>query len=150
MINNNVTLHGITRSKELVEIFYKQGFGISYADVLHVRDWWALCDLENASICPPELGIGKLGIQIVQNDDFRTNIMYIQLSNLITPTENINLHSDNISERLKVHATRLKEVEPYKTVKRVEPTMQGKPISNISESVAKQRKRVELSIHLLE
>ena len=32
LINNSVTLHSITRSKELVEIFYKQGFGISYAD----------------------------------------------------------------------------------------------------------------------
>ena len=67
--------------------------------------------------------------------------MYIQHSDLVTPTEKINLNSDNISERLKVHATRLKEVEPYTTVKRSEPTMQEKPISNISESVAKQQKR---------
>ena len=67
--------------------------------------------------------------------------MYIQHSDLVTPTEKINLNSDNISERLKVHATRLKEVEPYTTVKRGEPTMQEKPISNISESVAKQQKR---------
>ena len=153
LINNSVTLHGITRLKELVEIFYKYGFSISYADILHLRDWWALCDLENASICPPEQGIGKPGIQIVDNDDFRngtltgagtsyrTNIMYIQHSDLVTPTENINLDSDHISESLKVHAIRLKEVELYKTVKRGEPTMQEKPIPNISESVAKQRKR---------
>ena len=67
--------------------------------------------------------------------------MYIQHVDWVTPTENINLDSDNISERLKVHATRLKEVEPYKTVKRGEATLQEKPISNISESVAKQRKR---------
>ena len=50
----------ITRGKELVEIFYKQGFSISYTDILHLRGWWAFCDLENASICLPELGIGKL------------------------------------------------------------------------------------------
>ena len=152
LISNSVTLHGITRSKELVEIFYKQGFGISYADILHLRDWWALCDLDNASIFPPELGIGKPRIQIVDNDEFRNdtltgagtsqrNIMYTQHSDLVTPLEKINLNSDNISERLKVHATRLKEVKPYTTVKRGEPTMQEKPISNISESVAKQQKR---------
>ena len=51
LINNSVTLHGITRSKELVEIFYKQGFSISYADIHHLRDWWTLFDLENASVC---------------------------------------------------------------------------------------------------
>ena len=67
--------------------------------------------------------------------------MYIQHVDWVTPTENINLDSDNISERLKVHATRLKEVEPYKTVKRGEATLQENPISNISESVAKQQKR---------
>ena len=99
------------------------------------------------------MGIGKLGIQIVDNNNFRndtltgagtlhlTNIMYIQHSHLVTLTENINLDLDNISERLKVHASRLKEVEPYKTVKRGEPTIQEKPISNISGSVAKQHKR---------
>ena len=67
--------------------------------------------------------------------------MYIYHLDLVTPTGNINLDSDNISERLKVHATRLKEVEPYKTVKRDEPTLQEKPISKISESVAKQLER---------
>ena len=38
LIENSVTLHGISRRKELVEIFYKQRFGISYADYL--QDWW--------------------------------------------------------------------------------------------------------------
>ena len=37
LINNSVTLHGITRSKELVEIFCKQRFGMSYADILHLE-----------------------------------------------------------------------------------------------------------------
>ena len=35
----------------------------------------------------------------------------------------------------------MKEVEVYKAVKRGEPTMQKKPIPNISESLAKPRKR---------
>ena len=40
-----------------------------------LRDWWTLCDLEIASICPSELGIGKPGIQIVDNDDFRNDTL---------------------------------------------------------------------------
>ena len=71
LINNCVTLHGIMRSKELVEIFYKQRFGISYADILHLPDWWALCDLENTSMCLPALNIGKPGSQIIDSDNFR-------------------------------------------------------------------------------
>lgn len=43
-----MTLHDITRTKELVEIFYKQESSITYADILHLRDFWTLCDLENA------------------------------------------------------------------------------------------------------
>ena len=119
LINNSVPLDGIPRSKELVEIFCKQGFSISYADIFNLRDWWKLCDLENASISLPGLGTCKPGIQIVDNDDVRndtltgagtshrTKIMYIQHPDLVTPTENINLDSNNISERLKLHATRL-------------------------------------------
>ena len=66
--------------------------------------------------------------------------MYIQHLYLVTPTENITVDSYNVSERLKVQATQLNEREPYKTVKRGEPTMQENPISNINESVTKQWK----------
>ena len=67
--------------------------------------------------------------------------MYIQHSDLVKTTKGIYLDSDNISERLKVHATRLKEAEPYKIGKRGQPIMQEKTVSNISKTVAKQRKR---------
>ena len=50
--------------------------------------------------------------------------MDIQHSTLVTPTENINIDSHNISERLRVHATSLKKIEPCKIVKRGEQTMQ--------------------------
>ena len=132
-------------SNELEEIFYKQGFSTSYADILH------LCDLENTTICLPELGFCQTGIQIADNDfcnenltgrgtSNRTDIMYIQHFDLVTPTGNIKADSDSISERLKVYATCLKEVKPYKTIKKGEKTTQEKPISNISESFAKQWK----------
>ena len=74
LIKNSVTLYGITRSKELVEVFYKQRFGISYA--YYVRDLWILSDLENASICSAELDIGgKPGIQIADNDNLRNDTL---------------------------------------------------------------------------
>ena len=72
-ILNSVTLYGITRSKELVEVFYKQRFGISYAH--YVRDLWVLSDLENASICSPELNIGKPRIQIADNDNLHSDTL---------------------------------------------------------------------------
>ena len=73
--------------------------------------------------------------------------MYIQYSDLVTPTENINIDSDNISEGLRVYATQLKEVEPYKTVIRGEPIIQEKPIY---VKVLQNSGNMELSIHLLQ
>ena len=116
-INNTITLHGVTRSKELVHMYYKQGFGISYADILYLRDCWALHDLEKTFICPAELGNGVPGVQIVDNDDFRndtltgsgtshrTNVMYVQHTALNTPLGSINIKDANITASLKVYAT---------------------------------------------
>ena len=135
-------------------VYNKQGFGISYNDILYLRDWWALCDLEIASICPPELSNDLPSIQIVDNDDYRndtltgggtsllTNVMYIQHPDIVTSTEDIDIDLGNVSERLKVHVTRLKNVDPYKTIKRGEPATEENPIlPTFSESVHKQRKR---------
>ena len=72
-ILNSVTLYGITRSKELAEVFYKQRFGISYAH--YARDLWVLSDLENASVCSPELNIGKPRIQIADNGNLRSDTL---------------------------------------------------------------------------
>ena len=78
-------------------------------------------------------------IQIVDNDDFcndtltgggishLTNVMYIQHTDIVTSTEDIDIDLGNVSERLKVHATRLKNVDPYKTIKRGEPATEGNP-----------------------
>jgi len=51
-INTSITLHGITRSKELIGSFHKLGMGISYSKVLILRDAWILHDLECCSMCP--------------------------------------------------------------------------------------------------
>lgn len=64
--------------------------GISYKDVLYLRDVWALSDLQGGERCPKEIAYGKPGISIIDNDDFmndtltgggtshRTNWMMIQ------------------------------------------------------------------------
>ena len=48
-------------------------FGISYAH--YVRDLWVLSDLENASVCSPELNIGKPRIQIADNGNLRSDTL---------------------------------------------------------------------------
>ena len=69
-INASVTLHGITRSKELVDSFYKLGIGISYPNVLLLRDIWTMHDLEQCAIGPNEVADGTPSISIIDNDDF--------------------------------------------------------------------------------
>ena len=73
LINSTVTLHGITRSRELVDQYHEFGFGISYNDVLLLRDFWAYQDLNVASICPKELNENEPAEQILDNDDYPNN-----------------------------------------------------------------------------
>ena len=89
-INASITLHGITRNKELVDSNYKLGIGISYANVLMLRDTWALNDVQRDDHCPVEIADGRPSVLIMDNDDFkndtltgggtshRTNCMFIQ------------------------------------------------------------------------
>ncbi|KAL8562136.1 hypothetical protein ACOMHN_041971 [Nucella lapillus] len=74
-INATVTLHGITRGKELVDSNYKMGMGISYPNVLLLRDLWTMHDLERCSVCPVEVADGEPSISIIDNDDFRNDTL---------------------------------------------------------------------------
>ena len=105
-VNLGMHLHGISRSKELVDIFHRVGACISYALVLLLRDAWAVHDLQLCSDCPNEIAEDKPGIIIVDNDDFQndtltggntshcTNVMYVQRVSL----EN---HGPQCDERVK-------------------------------------------------
>ena len=91
VVNMDVTVHGMTRSKQLVETLHKSGASISYADTLLVYDNWALMDVTASATCPPEMiADGKPAILIVDND-FKvdtvsgkateahwTNVMFVQ------------------------------------------------------------------------
>ena len=69
-INATITLHGMTRSKELVDSYYRLGMGISYSNVLLLRDVWTMHDLEQCAVCPDEIAEGQPSISIIDNDDF--------------------------------------------------------------------------------
>ena len=92
VINLGVSVHGLTRSKYLVDTLHKSGVCISYADTLLLYDHWALADVEASGTCPQEIVDEKPVIVIVDNDDFnidtmtgcakpahRKNVMFVQL-----------------------------------------------------------------------
>ena len=93
-VNLGMYLHGLSRSKELVDIFHKVGVCINYASVLLLKDAWAVHDLQLCADYPNEIAEDKPGVIIVDNDDFqndtltcvntshRTNVMYVQQANL--------------------------------------------------------------------
>ena len=54
-VNLGMHLHGLSRSKELVDVFHRVGAYIIYASVLLLKDAWAVQDLQLCSDCPNEL-----------------------------------------------------------------------------------------------
>jgi hypothetical protein len=116
--NLSMNLHGLTRSKELVDTFHKCGVGIGYPLVLLLRDAWALHDIQLCAECPNEIAENTPGVIIVDNDNFRndtltggdtshrTNVMYVQSLTL-------EHHGYQDGERVKnrrVLSSKLKEI----------------------------------------
>ena len=154
--NLSVMIHGLTKSKEVVDILHKEGLGISYEDVLMLRDVWALNDPTLSVDCPYELADGFPAIAIVDNDDFkmdtltgngskahRTNVMYVQperyMSYIGLPPSNIS--QLNPSGELKRIALEMQGVEPYKTTFKAEPPVRQNVINNETHNEMKQRTR---------
>ena len=75
-INASITLHGMTRSKELLDSFHKLGMGISYSNILILRDAWTLHDLDRCSVCPDAIAEGQPSISIIDNDNFLSDTLY--------------------------------------------------------------------------
>ena len=86
----SVTLHGLTRSREITDILKKFGLGISYRDVRSLYESWVMHAITANSTCPDELAEGYPGTGILDNDYFqddtltgadtshRTNVMFVQ------------------------------------------------------------------------
>jgi hypothetical protein len=159
-INATVTLHGMTRSKELVDSYYKMGMGISYRNILLLRDLWTMHDLERCSICPDEIAHGEPSISIMDNDDFtndtltgegtshRTNWMFLQRQERIIRDNDGNTQEEQactkdaktVSRALTAKASEMQVITPYRTIKRGEPPIRPEP-TTFSSSTEHQRKR---------
>ena len=84
-----LTLHRLTRSREIIDILYKLGISISYNDVLNLHSTWAMYK-SNKDKCPTEIAYDTPGVAVMDNDDFRddtltgadtshrTNVMFVQ------------------------------------------------------------------------
>lgn len=141
-INATITLHGMTRSKELVDSHHKLGMGISYSNVLLLRDFWTLHDLERCSVCPDEITEGEPSISIIDNDDFlndtltgggtahRCNWMFLQClerrngvqecrANIQDEHAHIK-YAKTVSQALTEKVSEMQAVMPYRTIKRGE------------------------------
>lgn len=155
----SVMLHGLTRSREIVDILKKFSLGISYKDVLHLYDSWAKEDIEKNEVCPEELAEGMPGTAILDNDDFkddtltggntshRTNVMFVQPEDVVMeasePCQRLVMAQSQDMKRLCMDQHR---IEPYKTVKRVSPQIQS-PIDITPQDTKQQKKRA--AIHAL-
>ena len=69
--NIAVMLHGLTKSREVVDVMNQHGLGVSYDEVLMVCDYWVVNDNKRSLYCPFEVAEGKPAIVIVDNDDFK-------------------------------------------------------------------------------
>ena len=158
-INASITLHGMTRSKELIDSFHKLGMGISYSDVLILRDTWTLYDLDCCSVCPDAIAEGHSCISIIDNDDFlsdtltgggtshRCNWMFLQRldQQLLECRSNVwelrSCSKDAKKTSLALgEVSEMQAVTPYKTIKRGEPPVRPEP-ATFSASTEPQRKR---------
>ena len=54
-----VVIHGMTRSKEFIDILHRCGVCISYSDLLFLHAIWALRDVETSKTYPRGIAYGK-------------------------------------------------------------------------------------------
>ena len=161
--NLSIMVHGLTKSRELIDIMHKEGLGISYNDVMMLRDLWAINDLTHSIDTPFELAEGEPAIAIVDNDNFkmdtltgagpqanRTNVMYVQLESLnkeLTPNDIPDKRASKLSTSLKELDKTMKAVIPYKTTKRAEPPIRDRPTDE--EQITTLQQRTRSVIHVL-
>ena len=146
----SVMLHGLTKSREIIDVMNKDGLGISYNDVLRLRDFWVTTDLKHSLNCPFELAEGKPAVAIVDNDDFksdtltgadqphRTYVMYVQPESFNSePLESHETHpvpsailASSLSASVRTLGSEMQKIDPYKTIKRREPPIRTETEKN--------------------
>ena len=91
--NLSMTIHGLSRSRKIIDLMKKFVLGISYQYVLDLYAAWSKCELETDDGCPEEIASNVPGSAILDNDDFQDDsmtgadtshqkiVMFIQLEN---------------------------------------------------------------------
>ena len=110
--NLTVVLHGITRSKELIDMLHKCEIYISYNDLLFLCNIWALLDTETSKTCPRGITFEQLPIVIVDNDDlkidsltgnatgaYQTNVLCMQLESYEEESNNDSTAAENVTKK---------------------------------------------------
>ena len=122
-------IYGLSRSRELVDLCEKSGFGISYQDIKNLLASWAKAKAENGS-CPSAIASKYPAVVVMRNDDFktdtligasetnnRTNVMLVQDEDLIEhnvpdATAPTLINPKGLKDLIK----ELNKVNPYKTM----------------------------------
>eukprot|EP00794_Sanderia_malayensis_P017851 gene17851-19634_t len=150
----SMTIHGLTRSREIIDLLKKFSLGISYQDVLDLYAAWAKFELETDEGCPEEIASNVPGTVILDNDDFqddtltgagtshRTNVMFVQPENTANVICNENRPKLSLTKSLDVEKIIAEQnrILPYKTFKRGVPEVR-KHIDVTPTDTKKQRAR---------
>ena len=131
-INLSVTLHGLTKNKVLVNLLKNNGIGISYKDVLLLRDFWSKNDLKLSPSSPFQIANEVPAVVIVDNDDFkidsltgnaacahRTNVMYVHTESNENTLEKVSERpndSSTLSKALKTISNEMKNLSPLREI----------------------------------
>ena len=95
----SITIHGLTRNKELVQLLHKFGLAISHNDTIDLESARAYHENQVSQVCRKELAYGYPGIAVIDNDDFRedtltggrtshrTNMIFVQPVKLVMSVE---------------------------------------------------------------
>ena len=156
-INYSTWLHGLTKSREAVDVSHKDSIGISYNDIMMLRDLWAYNDLRQSLNCPAELAEGEPAVCILDNDNFRmdtltgaapqanrTNVMFIQPECLKKQVQSVDIPDKSascLSASPKELNKTMKDITPYKTKRHSEPPVRTRPLVEEKLDTVKQRTR---------
>ena len=65
-------IYGLSRSRALVDLCTKFGFGISYQDIKNMLASWDNAEAEDGN-CPSEIANKYPAVVVMDNDDFKTD-----------------------------------------------------------------------------
>ena len=148
-----ITIHDLTRNKELVQLLHKFGLDISYNDTIDLESTWAYHENQVSQVCPKELAYGYPGIAVIDDDDFRedtltggrtshrTNMMFVQPVKLVMSVESQEaLIIPTKKQRTEMAASQT-SVEAYHTHRRGNPLPHPEYNTTLHDDTQLQRNR---------